>query len=134
MFKKIALSLMLLAGSMMLTACGSDSPEDVVKQFYSAVEKKDADKAYDLLAIPEKDKQKNEMEIKGKVQMIVGDMARRIEGNGGVESTEVKSVDIDESKKRATVILTVNFKDGKQKDERFLLTQGEGGDWKIILR
>ncbi|VDY35541.1 Lumazine-binding domain [Morganella morganii] len=80
-----------------------------------------------------KDKQKNEMEIKGKVQMIVGDMARRIEGNGGVESTEVKSVDIDESKKRATVILTVNFKDGKQKDERFMLTKDEG-DWKIILR
>lgn len=40
MFKKIALTLMLLAGSMMLTACGSDSPQDVVKQFYSAVEKK----------------------------------------------------------------------------------------------
>lgn len=40
MFKKIALALMLLAGSMMLTACGSDSPQDVVKQFYSAVEKK----------------------------------------------------------------------------------------------
>lgn len=35
--------------------------------------------------------------------------------------------------KRATVILTVNFKDGKQKDERFMLTKDEG-DWKIILR
>ncbi|WP_413492372.1 DUF4878 domain-containing protein [Morganella psychrotolerans] len=117
----------------MLIACGSEPPETVAQQFYSAVEKKDADKAYDLLAIPEKDKKKNEMEIKGKVQMIVGDMAGRIAKNGGVKSTEVKSVDIDEAKKRATVILTVRFNDGKQKDERFLLTQ-ENDDWKVILR
>lgn len=133
MFKKIALSLLLITGSFMLAACGSESPEAVAQQFYSAVEKKDADKAYDLLAIPEKDKKGNEMEIKGKVQMIVGDMAGRIAKNGGVKSTEVKSVNIDETKNRATVILTVRFNDGKQKDERFLLTQ-ENGDWKVILR
>ncbi len=66
MFKKIALTLMLLAGSMMLTACGSDSPQDVVKQFYSAVEKKDADKAYDLLAIRKKINRKMRWKSKAK--------------------------------------------------------------------
>lgn len=120
----------LLAVGLTLLGCGDAKPDDVAKDFYSAVAKQDVDKAYKMLYLSDKDENK-EMQVKGKLQMIVGEMSGKIEQHGGTKDIAVKKVTIGET--TANVILEVTFKDKIIKEESFRLRKKKD-EWKVVLR
>ena len=128
MKKLLALGLVIFT-SLLLTGCGQTKPEDVAKNFYQALEDKNVDKAYDMLYLDTKASQ-HEMETKGKLQMIVGEVSSRIEQKGGTQSIEVGDVATKED--NARVQLHITFKNKTQSDETFNLRK-QNDEWKIRL-
>ncbi|MDQ8031470.1 hypothetical protein CEG14_01985 [Bordetella genomosp. 1] len=115
-----------------LTACSGGKPESTVEALYRAAEKGDVDKAVEQISfagVPE-----NQMlQAKGKVQMIVGEMQRRIQTNGGVDKVETLESKVDEQSKTAVVRTRLVFKNGKDVTETHRLVQ-EDGAWKLRLK
>ena len=128
MKKLLALGLVIFT-SLLLTGCGQTKPEDVAKNFYQALEDKNVDKAYGMLYLDTKASQ-HEMETKGKLQMIVGEVSSRIEQKGGTQSIEVGDVATKED--NARVQLHITFKNKTQSDETFNLRK-QNDEWKIRL-
>jgi len=94
------------------------------------MEKKDVDKAYKMLYLNDEDVNK-ELEVKGKLQMVVGEVSRKIENQGGTKNIEISKVKMGET--TANVVLHVKFKNGTEKDESFNLRQKKD-EWKVLLR
>ncbi|CAI1206662.1 Lumazine-binding domain [Serratia ficaria] len=128
--KKVIGVTLLLIGGILLSGCGDKKPGDVAKDFYVAMEKKDVDKAYKMLYLNDEDVNK-ELEVKGKLQMIVGEVSRKIEDQGGTKNIEISKVKMGET--TANVVLHVKFKNGTEKDESFNLRQKKD-EWKVLLR
>ncbi len=132
LFRAFAAAFFIFLGSV-LAGCGSSGPDSVAIEFLKAVEDEDVERAYALLYIPKKDKTERELEVKGKVQMIVGDMSGRIKKLGGIESISVKSSEHEEGQDRAAVVLAVSYANGTEDSERFQLKK-DGSEWKVLLR
>lgn len=128
--KKIFSVALLLIGGILLSGCGDKTPDDVAKDFYTAMEKKDVDKAYKMIYLNDEDMDK-ELEVKGKLQMIVGESSRKIEAQGGTKSIEPGNVTLGDG--TAKVELHVTFRNGTEKNEYFNLRQ-KNDEWKILLR
>ncbi|MTH45904.1 DUF4878 domain-containing protein [Intestinirhabdus alba] len=129
MKKRVSVA-MLLIGGILLSGCGEKEPGEVAKDFYLAVEKKDVDKAYGMLYLNDADLNK-EMQVKGKLQMIIGESSKSISARGGTKNVEIGEVTMGES--TAKVALHVTFKNGTDKNERFNLRQKDK-EWKVLLR
>jgi hypothetical protein len=128
--KKIIDVTLLLIGGILLSGCGDKNPGDVAKDFYVAVEEKNVDKAYKMLYLNDENVNK-ELEVKGKLQMIVGEASGKIEKQGGTRNIEIGNVAMEET--TAKVVLHVTFKNGTEKDEHFNLRQ-KNDEWKVLLR
>jgi len=121
----------LLLVSLLLTACSSSKPEATVDALYQAAIKRDVDKATEYLAlgnIPESEL----FQAKGKVQIIIGEIAQTIEQNDGLKRIEVLESEIDEEADTAHVEVKLIFKNDEEDTESFRLRR-EDGKWKIIL-
>jgi len=121
----------LLLASMFLVACSSSKPESTVEAFYRAAAKRDVDKVMEQFAVAGKSGDELLM-AKGKVQMMVGQMAAQIEENGGIKRIEVLESSIDEDGDSARVQVKLIFNDGSERADSNRLRR-EGGKWKIIM-
>jgi len=120
-----------LLACLLLAACSSSKPEATVEAFYQAVVKRDVDKAVEQLYMG--DVPENELfQAKGKIQMIIGQIAADIEENGGLKQIEVLESEIDNGGQNARVRITVHYKNGEDRSDSLHL-QREDGKWKIIL-
>ncbi|MDR3087507.1 MAG: DUF4878 domain-containing protein [Azoarcus sp.] len=114
----------------LLTACGSSSPEGVVKDFYKAVADNRIEKAMSFISF-EGAKENELTMVQGKMQMIVGDQYSKIRKADGLKSIETKIV--TQEGDTATVEATLTYGNGKNKTEKFHLGNEKGG-WKIRLK
>jgi len=118
--------------SVLLVACSAGKPESTIEAFYRAAAKGDVEKATELISFGNVPAGQM-VQAKGKVQMIVGEMQRRIQANDGLDTIEMVDVKVDEAGKTAAVRSKVKFKNGKEQVENHRLVK-EDGDWKIQLR
>jgi len=117
--------------SLLLAACSSAKPETTVEAFYQAAIKRDVDKAVEQLALGEVSD--GEMfQAKGKIQMIIGQIAEVIEKNDGLKRFEVLESNIDENEEIAHVQIKLIFSNGEENTDSFRLRR-EDGKWKIIM-
>jgi len=120
-----------LLAALLLAACSSSKPEATVEAFYQAAIKRDVDKAIEHLDMG--DISENEMfQAKGKVQMIVGEIAQNIEKNDGLKRIEVLESEIDDDGGKARVRIKLHYNNGEETSESLRLSR-DGGKWKIIL-
>lgn len=127
------MSLGLAAGlSLGLVGCfGGGGPEGVVREFYGAVAKGDAEQATKFIAL--KQVSANEMMMaKGKIQMMVGEGKARIEANDGLAKVDVLEQKLSEDGESAQLQVQVTYKNGKTSSSRMKMVKEEGG-WKIRL-
>jgi len=122
----------LLLASILLVACSSSRPESTVEALYQAAAKRDVDKVMEQFSVAEISGDELLM-VKGKVQMMVGQMAAQIEKKGGIKRIEVLESSIDEDGDSASVQIKLIFNDGSEETESNRL-QREGGKWKILMR
>jgi len=122
----------LLLASMLLAACSSSKPESTVEAFYQAAAKRDVDKVMEQFALAGISGDELLM-TKGKVQMMVGQMAAQIEENGGIKRIEVLESSIDKDGDSARVQIKLIFNDGSEQTESNRLRR-EGGKWKILMQ
>ncbi|VFR49500.1 hypothetical protein ANT2_2568 [plant metagenome] len=123
---------MLAAFSALLSACSGGSPESVVETFYKAAAKGDTDTAVKQISFAKMDAGQTN-QAKGKVQMMVGEMQRRADANGGLDKVEVLESKIEENGESARVRVKLVFKNGKTSDESGRLLKDDG-DWKMALK
>lgn len=122
----------LAALAVMLAACSGSKPTSTVEAFFNAVAKGDVEKASEQISFA--GVSANEMiQAKGKIQMIVGEMHKMVEANGGLAGIEVVESKIDDDGKSATVKIKLKFKNGKDQEETQKLVKEDAG-WKISLK
>jgi len=128
LMRAIFLSLTVFA----LAACGgADKPEDVVQTWYKAAVAGDTEAALKHLYLDEVPADQMAM-AKGKVQMIIGEVARQAKANDGLKKIDVLDTNIDEAKQRATVRVRLTFGNGKDKTETVRLRQSDK-KWRVVL-
>jgi len=122
----------LILASLLLAACSSSKPESTVEAFYQAAAKRDVDKVMEQFALAEISGDQLLM-TKGKVQMMVGQMAAQIEENGGIKRIEVLESSVDKDSDIAQVQIKLIFGNGEEQIESNSLRR-EGGKWKILMQ
>ncbi|ENS2153896.1 TPA: DUF4878 domain-containing protein [Escherichia coli] len=113
-----------------LVGCGKPSPGSVAVDFYRAVADGNVDKAWSMLYI--KEDADNELEIKGKLQMIVASSSAKTKEKGGVENIIIKSTETDSAKKNAIVVLEITFNNDMKSVERVKLKK-QDDVWKVSM-
>jgi len=121
----------LLLTCLLLAACSSSKPEAATEAFYQAAIKRDVDKAFEHLDMGELS-QSELFQAKGKIQMIVGEIAQRVEGNDGLKRFEVVESTIDDDGEHAHVRVKLVFNNGNETNDSFKLRRVDG-QWKIIM-
>lgn len=121
---------------LMLTACGSSTPEAAAKKYMGAVFDGDADKVIGMMYLP--DDKKNEPGVQdmlsGKVKGMVAHAKEQAEKNGGVKEITTNEAKYSEDKKTAEVRAKVTFKnDGSEPKEEIVNLIDIDGDWKLNL-
>jgi len=122
----------LILVGVLLAACSSSKPESTVEAFYQAAAKRDVDKVMEQFALGDISGDELMM-TKGKVQMMVGQMAAQIEENGGIKRIEVLESSVDKDGDSARVQIKLIFNDGSEQVESNRLRR-EGGKWKILMQ
>jgi len=120
-----------LLAALLLTACSSSKPEATVEAFYQAAIKRDVDKALGHLDMG-KVSESEMFQAKGKIQMIVGQIAANIESNGGLKRIEVLESEIDDDGGKARVRIKLHYNNGEDGNESLRLNRVDG-KWKIVL-
>ncbi|MCK3658385.1 hypothetical protein A4G18_06610 [Pasteurellaceae bacterium Pebbles2] len=122
--------------SMMLFACGSDSPEQVAEKFVSNIYKGDIKSVAELVYIPEdKDTPEVKMQLEGKLNMMVGDAMAKANRLGGVDKITTEAAELAEmgNIKAARVAVNVKFKnEEKVRQNHVKLVETKKG-WKVNL-
>lgn len=119
LFSFLAISIMVL-----FVACGGGStPGDTVKEFYTAVEKGDIDKAMDYYT-----DEIIQMLGEEKIKTSLEEAKKQIDNMGGIESIEIVSEDVKEE--TAKVNIKTTYKNGEVKEEAIDLVK-DGSSWKM---
>ncbi|WP_051233875.1 DUF4878 domain-containing protein [Halomonas halocynthiae] len=126
--RTLALSL----AALLLAGCGgSDSPQEVLTEFYETVADNDADKAIDYVSTS--GLKESEMSMaKGKLQMIVGEFYGKAEDKGGLKNIEITDVTLSDDETQAQVKVVLTFGNGETMRSTDKLVK-EDGDWKLSL-
>ncbi|MEH3022721.1 MAG: DUF4878 domain-containing protein [Pseudomonas oryzihabitans] len=127
--------LCLCAAALLLGACsGSDTPEDVTRNFLEAVYKNEPEQAFKLIEIPKNAQPGAEDMVRGKLKGRLAENARKTASLGGLSTIEVAKAEYNPDKTAATTSATVSFKnaDAPKRQEQLRLVKGENG-WKVRL-
>jgi len=122
---------LLMLFSMLLAACSSSKPEAVVEDLLKAIAKQDVDKVAELYAlgdVPENQR----LQVKGKLQMMVGQAAAQMQANGGFKRVDIVESSIADDGQTAIVRATIIFNNGKE-DTAPMRLRREDGKWKIVM-
>jgi hypothetical protein len=104
--------------------CGSSSdPENIVKDFFEAVESGDANAATEMLS-----SQIIEMLGKEKLKSAIEEQSKEIKTKGGISNIEFK--DKVETENSITMNVIITYGDGSINPEKTMLVLEEG-EWKL---
>ena len=125
--------LFVLFSALLLVACSSgNSPEKVAESFIQAAATGNVDKAIELIDLPEADKNE-QLAIKGKVSMMLAEMATGFEKKGdGFKSAKSVDTKYNPDKTVAMVAIEVTFKNKETMTEDVKTIKTKQG-WKISL-
>ena len=131
---KLILTMMFIG--LVAVACSNkhDTPESVATAFVYALEKGNANKIMDIAYIPEGKTDRDKQAVSGKLEMMAVAAAGEIKEKGGLKSIAVKSIEYNQDKTRASVSLSITYKDAKAmpKTERVNTINTKEG-WKVRL-
>lgn len=119
----------------LLAACGKKSPEDVARAFVEKSYAGDADAVIAMLHVSEKAVAKpGEKELMtGKLRAMVAEHKAEAEERGGVDKITTEGAEAHPGDgKRASVKVTVHFKQGTSTQERVHLVETDKG-WRVQL-
>jgi hypothetical protein len=117
---------LLAASVLILSGCGSSSPEAAAEGFYQAIAANDVDLALSFISMD--DLGENDMRaVQGKMHVAVGFASQEIAARGGVDSVTTKVV--EQNGDRARVSVTITCKDGEKNTQTLAFIQKDG--WKL---
>ncbi|PJK11730.1 hypothetical protein CO614_07210 [Lysobacteraceae bacterium NML120232] len=117
----------------LLVACGKKSPEDVARAFVEKSYAGDADAVIAMLHVSERAEAKpGEQELlTGKLRAMVAEKKAEADDRGGVEKITTEGAQAHPGDaKRASVEVTVHFKQGTSTKERVNLVETDKG-WRV---
>ncbi|MDF7669963.1 DUF4878 domain-containing protein [Orbaceae bacterium ESL0721] len=129
MMKNYIALLALFLGSLLLTGCGNPKPDEVAKDFYLAMVKKDVNKLYNMMYIYDNNQPKKEV-VKGKMTTAVNDASDSIASKGGIKQIAVDKV--SERDDNAIVVLNVAYNNGSTEKAKIILHK-QDNSWKVVL-
>lgn len=125
--KKIISMLCTLAVVLAFSSCSNNSPEGVVKNYYSYVQKGKYEKVIDLIHF----KKEISSEEKQQYTALLGDkLSKELEKKDGISSYEVIDTEISEDGETATVHGIVTYGNGNTQDDKTKLVKVDG-KWMI---
>lgn len=132
MFKKITSFFYVLFLTLALTACGGNSPEKVAEKFMSYFYNGEIDKAFELMYIPESAQKDGSAEmVKGKLTMMMGEVKKEIDKNGGIKSITAETAQYSADKTKATVMVKVIFAKNLPEQKEKVNLRKDGSNWKV---
>ena len=124
--RKFAL-LFTIVFSLIIVGCsGTPSPEDIVRNYYKAVDANRVDEAfsyYSLKGVANQDLTSMRQKLKG----LVSEQNRELKKNGGLDS--IQTTIVQQDGKVAVVKVVLRFKNGKTHQGQLKLVQD--GGWKL---
>ena len=133
MFKKILSFFTMFVLAFALTACGGGGPAKVAEKFERAAYAGDIDTVMSVIYLEDNDK-KNGTEdmMRGKLTMMLVELKKQSDAKGGVKNIKTEKAQYNSDKTRATVNVTVTFKDKTEVTEDLSLMKTKKG-WKVKL-
>lgn len=121
------LSLVLVA--LAFASCAKNTPEGVVEEYVSCIQKEDYVGATDLFLFKEEptDSQREEF-----ASLLKDKVGKEIERKKGLDGVEIKNVEMAEDGESAKVSYTMKYGDGSTKDTTSKLVKKDG-KWKIDI-
>lgn len=121
--KKILSVLSLALVALAFVSCSKNSPEGVVEEYYSRIQKGQYEEAIDLLYF------KNDLSDKDKERiatMIREKGGKENDKKGGISSVVIDNVDLAEDGNSAVVNYTIKYGDGSAKSEKNKVVNVDG--------
>lgn len=121
--KKILSVLSLALVALAFVSCSKNSPEGVVEEYYSRIQKGQYEEAIDLLYF------KNDLSDKDKERiatMIREKGSKENDKKGGISSVVIDNVDLAEDGNSAVVNYTIKYGDGSAKSEKNKVVNVDG--------
>ncbi|MBR7002374.1 MAG: DUF4878 domain-containing protein [Neisseriaceae bacterium] len=133
LWHKISLFLSMLFMAFALSACGGSGPAKVAEKFERAAYAGDIDTVMSVIYFDDNDK-KNGTEdmMRGKLSMMLVELKKQSDAKGGVKNIKTEKAQYNSDKTRATVNVTVTFKDKTEVTEDLSLMKTKKG-WKVKL-
>ena len=125
--KKILSVLSLALVALAFVSCSKNSPEGVVEEYYSRIQKGQYEEAIDLLYF------KNDLSDKDKERiatMIREKGGKENDKKGGISSVVIDNVDLAEDGNSAIVNYTIKYGDGSAKSEKNKVLKVDG-NWML---
>lgn len=125
--KKILSILSLALVALAFVSCNKNTPEGVIEEYVSCMQKGQYEEALDLFyfkkALSDSDKQQYAALLRDKV-------GKEIDKKGGITGVEITKVDVAEDGNSANAKYVLKYGDGSTKDETAKLLKVDG-DWKM---
>jgi len=128
---KMALLILMMG---VLIGC-SQAPDDIVKDYFTAIAKGDEEKAMSFVSLMRAETQ-NMPYAKGNLQRRIRETKQLIDGNGGLKKIEFRKVEIEEDK-YAHVDYRLVFNNGRDYQDGFAMgklgTSGATNTWNLYV-
>lgn len=131
-FRLFQLLLAVFCCGFMLTGCGGGSPEDVAKDYYTAIAAGNVDKAFGMVDTSNAKSEEIGL-MTEKLKLAFRDMQKKIDASGGLKSVDIISKSLSEDGNKATVSLRLNFNDGTSREDHMYMVKVENA-WKISIK
>ena len=133
MFKKILSFFSMFVLAFALTACGGSGPAKVAEKFERAAYAGDIDTVMSVIYFDDNDKKNGTEDVmRGKLSMMLVELKKQSDAKGGVKNIKTEKAQYNSDKTRATVNVTVTFKDKTEVTEDLSLVKAKKG-WKVKL-
>ncbi len=135
--KKILMAAIVMAVGLVMTSCGGGvaekaaTPEDVVKEAFACIEKKDYAGYLRLVDVEAQDGMTADEVREKSVPMFEAKVKEAIDKKGGIKSWEIVETTLSEDGKNAKVTTKVVYGNDTEDDSKMKLVQKEDGKWMI---
>lgn len=121
--KKVLSILSLALVALAFVSCSKDSPEAVVEEYVSCIQKGQYEDAIDLFYFKDKttDKQKQQY-----AAMLRDKLGKELDKKGGISGVEITNVEMAEDGNSANVDYTLKYGDGSAKSEKTKVLKVDG--------
>ncbi len=135
--KQVKLFFGMMLFAFVAVACSgsnSNSPEGVAQEFLEVFAKGDSKRLIEIIYMSEDDNTPEARAmIAGKLEMMVAAGKQEMDSKGGIKKIEVNEVNFNSDKTKASVFLTVTYKDGEVSGPDEVGTVKTKDGWKVEL-